>query len=121
MSDYKPLGRSGMAARAAQDIPGGWHVNLGIGIPTLIADHVPAEREVLFHSENGILGMGPAPAPGPGSPAGLPQGPRPSPARAGSATSGTPRRLARCPTGRYSYLPAAGHRCRHSRAAGQSI
>ncbi len=62
MSDYKPLGRTGMAARAAQDIPGGWHVNLGIGIPTLIADHVPAEREVLFHSENGILGMGPAPA-----------------------------------------------------------
>ncbi len=57
----KPIGRGQMAARVARDIPEGWFVNLGIGIPTLIADHVPAEREVIFQSENGLLGMGPAP------------------------------------------------------------
>jgi 3-oxoadipate CoA-transferase beta subunit len=55
--------RTQMAARVAQDIPEGWFVNLGIGIPTMVADHVPAEREVILHSENGILGMGPAPPP----------------------------------------------------------
>jgi 3-oxoadipate CoA-transferase beta subunit len=53
--------RKAIARRIARDIPEGWHVNLGIGIPTLVGDLVPEGREVLFHSENGILGMGPAP------------------------------------------------------------
>jgi 3-oxoadipate CoA-transferase, beta subunit len=59
----KPLDRAGIAARIAQDIPEGWFVNLGIGIPTGVADCVPPEREVIFHSENGVIGAGPAPDP----------------------------------------------------------
>jgi 3-oxoadipate CoA-transferase beta subunit len=60
-AEFKPLARGEMAARVARDIPEGWYVNLGIGIPTLIADQVPPDHEVIFQSENGILGMGPAP------------------------------------------------------------
>lgn len=56
--------RAAMAARVAADIPEGWVVNLGIGLPTLVADHVPPDREVIFQSENGVIAMGPAPAPG---------------------------------------------------------
>ena len=59
----QPRTRNEMAARVARDIPEGWFVNLGIGAPLQVADHVPAEREVVFHSENGVLGMGPAPEP----------------------------------------------------------
>jgi 3-oxoadipate CoA-transferase beta subunit len=61
--DMSGFDRKAMAARLAQDIPEGWIVNLGIGIPTMVGNYVPSEREVIFHSENGILGMGPAPAP----------------------------------------------------------
>ncbi len=59
-----PLTREQMARRIAQDIPDGAYVNLGIGIPALVANHIPADREIIFHSENGVLGLGPAPEQG---------------------------------------------------------
>jgi len=55
--------RMKIAQRIVQDIPEGWHVNLGIGIPLLVGNLIPRDHEVLLHSENGILGMGPPPAP----------------------------------------------------------
>lgn len=56
------LSHQQLAQRIAQDIPDGACVNLGIGQPTLIANYLPADKEILLHSENGILGMGPTPA-----------------------------------------------------------
>ncbi len=56
--------RAQMAARVARDIPEGAYVNLGIGLPTLVANYLPSDREIVLQSENGLLGMGPAPAEG---------------------------------------------------------
>jgi 3-oxoadipate CoA-transferase beta subunit len=56
--------RDQMAARVARDIPNGAYVNLGIGLPTMVANHLPKDREIILHTENGLLGMGPAPEPG---------------------------------------------------------
>jgi 3-oxoadipate CoA-transferase beta subunit len=56
--------REQMAARVARDMPSGAYVNLGIGLPTMVANHLPADREIILHTENGLLGMGPAPGAG---------------------------------------------------------
>lgn len=77
--------REQLAARAALDIPDGAYVNLGIGMPEMVAQHVPEGREVIYHIENGLLGMGPEPAPGSEDPELINAGKKPVTAIAGAA------------------------------------
>jgi 3-oxoadipate CoA-transferase, beta subunit len=64
LANLKKLSRKEMAQRVARDIPEGAYVNLGIGLPTLVGNFLPRDREVFLHTENGLLGMGPAPEKG---------------------------------------------------------
>ncbi len=77
--------RDQLAARIAQDIPEGSYVNLGIGAPTLVADYLPQDQEIILHTENGMLGMGPSPAPGRIDPDLINAGKQPVTALAGAA------------------------------------
>ena len=77
--------RDEMAKRLAQDIPNGSYVNLGIGIPELVTQFVPAGREFIYHTENGLLGMGPSPEEGTGDPELINAGKRHVTALAGAA------------------------------------
>jgi 3-oxoadipate CoA-transferase beta subunit len=63
-ASFKRWSRDQMAAQVARDIPDGAVVNLGIGLPTAVANHLGADKEIVLHSENGVIGMGPAPAEG---------------------------------------------------------
>ena len=66
--------REQMAARVGRDIPNGAYVNLGIGLPTLVANHLPRDREIILHTENGLLGMGRLRNPAPKIPISLTRG-----------------------------------------------
>src|SRR5437762_4034181 len=77
--------REQMAARVGRDIPNGAYVNLGIGLPTLVANHLPKDREIILHTENGLLGMGPAPEPGAEDPDLINAGKQPVTALAGAS------------------------------------
>ena len=77
--------REQIARRAARDIANGSYVNLGIGMPEMIAKYVPADHEIVLHTENGLLGMGPPPAPGSGDPELINAGKRQVTAAAGAS------------------------------------
>ncbi len=79
------LSREQIAQRVARDIPEGAYVNLGIGLPTMVANYLPAEKEIFLQSENGLLGMGPAPAAGQEDPDLINAGKQPVTLRTGGA------------------------------------
>ncbi|MFT4233415.1 MAG: 3-oxoacid CoA-transferase subunit B [Microbacterium sp.] len=79
------VSREELAERIAADIPEGAYVNLGIGAPTLVANYLPAELEIILHTENGLLGMGPAPSPDAVDPDVINAGKQPVTALAGAA------------------------------------
>ncbi|MEJ5208549.1 3-oxoacid CoA-transferase subunit B [Denitratimonas sp. CY0512] len=79
------LSREQIAQRVARDIPEGAYVNLGIGLPTMVANYLPAEKEIFLQSENGLLGMGPAPAAGEEDPDLINAGKQPVTLRTGGA------------------------------------
>ncbi len=87
MVDQAPKGwtMNEVAQKLALDIPDGSYVNLGIGIPELVADHVPEGRELIYHTENGLLGMGPVPSPGTEDPELINAGKKPVTALPGAA------------------------------------
>lgn len=87
MVDQAPKGwtMNEVAQKLALDIPDGSYVNLGIGIPELVADHVPEGRELIYHTENGLLGMGPVPSPGSEDPELINAGKKPVTALPGAA------------------------------------
>ena len=85
-SEFSPLDRNGIAARCARDIPEGWLVNLGIGIPTLVANYVAPGINVFFQSENGLIGTGPIPEDGMAHPMLTDAGGRPVSALPGACT-----------------------------------
>jgi len=61
ITEVKGWNKEQIAQKIAQDIPDGSYVNLGIGLPELVANYIPGDREVIFHTENGLLGVGPSP------------------------------------------------------------
>ena len=79
------MGRQELAAIVARDIPEGSYVNLGIGAPTLVADYLPQDQEIILHTENGMLGMGPSPVAGEIDPDLINAGKQPVTALAGAA------------------------------------
>jgi 3-oxoadipate CoA-transferase beta subunit len=84
-STIKRFTRDDMARRVAADIPDGAYVNLGIGLPTMVGNHLPRGREIVLHTENGLLGMGPAPQAGQEDPDLINAGKQPVTALAGAS------------------------------------